>query len=332
MTLMLRRFMPAVVPAVLAAALSLMPQVSAQAQAYPTAKPITVLCGFAAGGGGDLICRYYAEKLGPIAGTRGIVENRVGVLGALAAQATAQAKPDGYTLLVGPGSAQSSHLAHFKTPMFDPVKDLTLITTLTRLSFILVVNPEKSPKITNVKELTAWAKSSKTPLKTGGSTTTATISSEWYKNLTGIDMIQVPYKSAQTSAVDLLAGELDFVFMDPGLAAGHLEAGRLRPLAVTANVRSQSMPNIPTMAESGYPEFDVTGWWALYGPANMPQALVDQIRGWVDPLVKTEETRKFFATSGIDPFPRENLDLQKFARDEVAKYQRLYDIAKIEKQ
>ncbi len=332
MTNMLRRFMPAIVPAVLAGVLSIAPQ-AAQAQAYPTAKTITVMCGFPAGGGGDLICRYYAEKLSAIPGQRANVENKVGVLGALAAQATAQARPDGYTLLVGPGSAQSSHLAHFKKPIFDPVNDLTLITTLTRLSFILVTNPAKTPDIKSAADLTKWAKESKTPLKTGGSTTTATISSEYFKNLTGIQMIQVPYSSAQTSLVDLLAGELDFVFMDPGLAVGHIEAGRLRAHAVTANVRAASLPNVPTMAESGFPaDFDVTGWWALFGPANLPPAIVKTLQDMVDPMVKAEETRKFFMASGIDPFPRGNLDLKKFAVDEVAKYKRLYQLAKIEPQ
>lgn len=319
---------------VLAAALAVavfLPAV-AGAQAYPTAKTVNTLCGFPAGGGGDLICRYYTEKLSAVMGQRATVENKVGALGAIAAQATAQARPDGYTLLVGTGSGQSSHLAHVKKPLFHPVNDLTLITTLVRLSFILVVNPEKSPNIKTVADLTAWAKSSKNPLKTGGSTTTAQISSEWYKNLTGIEMIQTPYRSAQTSATDLMAGELDFVFMDPGLAVGHIEANRFRPLAVTAKTRAVSLPNIPTMAESGHPEFEVMGWWALYGPANLPPAIVKQLQDWMDPIVKTEETRKFFAASGIDPFPRGNLDLNKFANDELAKAKRLYQIAKIEPQ
>src|SRR4051794_21187617 len=154
------------------------------AQSYPT-KNMTVMCGFAACGGGDLICRYVAEKLSPLAGQRAIVENKVGALGAIAAEATAHARPDGYTMLVTAGSS-ASHAAHnvqFIKPLYDPVRDFTMVTTLTRIPFIVVIDPKKYP-FTSMKELTAWAKGRKTT--TGGSTTTALVASETYKLMSGI--------------------------------------------------------------------------------------------------------------------------------------------------
>ena len=231
---------------------------TASAQSYPN-KNVTVVCGFAAGGGGDLICRYIAEKLGSLAGQRAIVENKVGALGAIAAKATAHARPDGYTMLVTAGSS-ASHAAHnfqFIKPLYDPIRDFILVTTLTRISFIVVVDPKKLP-FTSMPELTAWAKGRKTT--TGGSTTTALVASETYRLMSGIDMLQVPYKSAQTTIIDLLGGELDFVFCDPGLAMSHMQSGAIRGLAVTSAGRSAANPNLPTMAESGFPGYDVSGW------------------------------------------------------------------------
>jgi len=300
---------------------------TASAQSYPN-KNVTVVCGFAAGGGGDLICRYIAEKLGALAGQRAIVENKVGALGAIAAKATAHARPDGYTMLVTAGSS-ASHAAHnvqFIKPLYDPIRDFILVTTLTRISFIVVVDPKKLP-VTSMQELTAWAKGRKTT--TGGSTTTAQVASETYRLMSGIDMFQVPYKSAQTTIIDLLGGELDFVFCDPGLAMSRMQSGAIRGLAVTSAARSAANPNLPTMAESGFPGYDVSGWWAVFLPAGTPAPIVAQLRKWVDEIVLRDETRQFFATSGIDMFPAGDLDLQKFMLAETEKWKKHYATAKI---
>jgi tripartite-type tricarboxylate transporter receptor subunit TctC len=302
----------------------------ADAQSYPT-KNMTVMCGFAAGGGGDLICRYVAEKLTPLAGQRAIVENKVGALGAIAAEATAHARPDGYTMLVTAGSS-ASHAAHnyqFIKPLYDPVRDFILVTTLTRIPFIVVIDPKKL-SFTSMKELTAWAKGRKTT--TGGSTTTALVASETYRVMSGIEMLQVPYKSAQTSVIDLLGGELDFVFCDPGLAMSHIQSGALRGLAVTSANRSPANPDLPTMAESGFPGYDVSGWWAVFVPAGTPDPIVAQLRKWIDEIVLRNETRQFFAASGIDMFPAGNLDLQKYMLAEIEKWKKHYETAKIQPQ
>jgi tripartite-type tricarboxylate transporter receptor subunit TctC len=299
----------------------------ADAQDFPI-KNMTVMCGFAAGGGGDLICRYVAEKLTPLAGQRAIVENKVGALGAIAADATARARPDGYTMLVTAGSS-ASHAAHnfqFIKPMYDPVRDFIMVTTLTRIPFIVVIDPKKHP-FTSMTELTAWAKGRKTT--TGGSTTTALVASETYRLMSGIDMLQVPYKSAQTSIVDLLGGELDFVFCDPGLAMSHIQSGTLRGLAVTSANRSPANPELPTMAESGFPGYDVSGWWAVFVPAGTPAPIVAQLRKWIDEIVLRDETRQFFANSGIDMFPAGDLDLQKLLLAEIEKWKKHYENAKI---
>jgi len=300
---------------------------AAGAQNYPN-KNMTVMCGFAAGGGGDLICRYFAEKLTPLAGQRAIVENKVGALGAIAGEATAHARPDGYTMLVTAGSSASNaaHNVQFIKPLYDPIKDLTLVTTLVRISFVVVIDPKKHA-FTMMKELTDWAKTRKTT--TGGSTTTALVASETYKLMTGIDMLQVPYKSAQTSILDLLGGELDFVFCDPGLASNYIQAGTLRGLAVTPAIRSEALPDLPTMQEAGFPGFDVNGWWAVFVPSGTPAPIVAQLRKWIDEIVLRDETKKFFAQSGIDMFPAGNLDLQKFMLDEVVKWKKHYEVAKI---
>jgi tripartite-type tricarboxylate transporter receptor subunit TctC len=297
----------------------------AAAQNFPN-RNITVMCGFAAGGGGDLICRYIAEKLTPLAGQRAIVENKVGAQGSLAAEATAHAKPDGYTILVSPGTAlHAAYQYLFAKPLYDPFKDFVMVAPVAQLGFILVVHP-KMP-VTSVAELTAWAKANKP--KTGGSTTTALVASETYKARTGIDMLQVPYKSAQTTIVDLLAGDLDFVFCDPGLAMGHLKSNAIRGLAVTSAKRSDSNPDLPTMAESGFPGFDVTSWWGVFAPSGVPAPIVAQLRKWVDEIVLRDETKKFLNNAGIDTFPSQGLDFDKFLRDENAKWKKHVEVAKV---
>jgi tripartite-type tricarboxylate transporter receptor subunit TctC len=297
----------------------------ASAQNYPN-RNVTVMCGFAAGGGGDLICRYVAEKLTPLMGQRAIVENKVGAQGSIAAELTAHSKPDGYTILVTPGTAvHAGYQSLFAKPLYDPFREFTMVTTVARLAFVLVVNP-KMP-VNSVGDLTQWAKANKS--KTGGSTTTGLVSSETYRTATGIDMLQVPYKSAQTTLLDLMAGELDFMFCDPGLAMGHLESGAIRGLAVTSITRSDSNPTLPTMAESGFPGFDVISWWAVMAPSGTPAPIVAQLRAWIDEIVLRDETKKFMNRAGIDTFPAKDMDFNKFLRDESERWKKHIEIAKI---
>jgi tripartite-type tricarboxylate transporter receptor subunit TctC len=194
-----------------------------------------------------------------------------------------------------------------------------------RLAFVRVVNPKMPAK--SVAELTQWAKANKS--KTGGSTTTGLVSSETYRTMTGIDMLQVPYKSAQTTLLDLMAGELDFMFCDPGLAMSHLDSGAIRGLAVTSGTRSDSNPTLPTMAESGFPGFDVTSWWAVMAPAGTPAPIVAQLRTWIDEIVLRDETKKFMNRAGIDTFPSKGLDFDKYLRDESERWKKHIEIAKI---
>jgi len=303
----------------------------AVAQSYPT-KQMTVLCGFAAGGGGDIICRYYAEKIAARSGQTAIVENKVGALGALAASAVARAKPDGYTILVTPGTAtHASHQVVFAKPHYDPVKDFTFVTTLNRTPFFLVTNPKIVPANT-VRELADWGKSKQGKVKTGGSTTTSILASEILRQATGMDLIHASYKSAQVAMTDLTAGELDFAFCDPGLAIGYIQSGAVRPLAVASPVRSTILTDIPTMGEAGYQGFEMAGWWAAYLPAKTPEPIVTKLRQWLDEIVLSDDAKQFFRNAGIDMFPRGDLDLVKFQASETEKYARLYKLANIQPQ
>jgi len=312
--------------AIVLAAVLLLRAGPAGAQGYPN-RNIVLMCGFAAGGGGDLICRYLADRLSPLAGQRALVENRVGALGSVAAEATARSKPDGTTVLVTPGSAtHASYNFMFMQPRYDPVRDFIMVTTIARLTFILVVAPQHLP-VSSLKELSEWAKTHRS--KTGGSTVTGLVASETYKAMSGIDMLQVPYKSAQTTVLDLLAGELDFMFCDPGLAMAHIPTGALRPLALTSAIPSAANPGIPSMAEAGFPGYDVTGWWAAYVAAGTPAPIVAQLRAWLDDIVQRDETREFFAKAGIDTFPAGTLDFARFQREETEKWKRHFEVAKV---
>jgi tripartite-type tricarboxylate transporter receptor subunit TctC len=311
------------------AALAILLASNAGAQNYPN-KNITVMCGFAAGGGADLVCRFIAEKLSPLVGQRVIVENKVGAQGAIAADTVARARPDGYTLLVTPaGATHSMHPYQFAKPLYDPINDFTIVTTIARTSFVVLVHPDKLP-VKTIGELTAWTKANKS--KTGGSTVTAFVASELYKYMAGIDMLQVPYKSAQTAVLDLLAGELDFVFCDPGLAKQHLNNGVVRGLAVSTLVPSEAYAELPTLDASGFPGFDVGAWWGAFLPPNVPEPILRQMRQWIEEIVLRDETKRFLHNSGIDVFPASDMNLLKFQQDELEKWKKLYAVAKVEPQ
>jgi tripartite-type tricarboxylate transporter receptor subunit TctC len=298
-------------------------------QDYPT-KEIKVVVGFGAGGGGDILARYFSDKLSQKAGKPVIVENKVGALGNIASEFVARAKPDGYTLqITGANGTHASAKYMFKNLPFDPQKDFTPITTVARLAFVLMIDP-KTPA-TNVAELTAHLKK-KGRVSFGSANTTSLVAGELYSIAAGLNGVNVPYRATTDAFNELLGGQIDYMFMDATFSIEQARAGRLRALAVSSGERLSMVPEIPSMKEAGLGDFDLAPWWAFFGPAGLPQPIVAKLEGWLNEIVKTPETKEFLNRQGTEPFPGNSKMMGEYLAKEIGKWEAALKAAKVQPQ
>jgi tripartite-type tricarboxylate transporter receptor subunit TctC len=301
----------------------------ARAQDYPT-QDIRFICGFPAGSGADVLVRYFAEKLRPLAGRPVIVENKVGAAGNIAAEFTARAKPDGYTVHVHAGSAVAANQHLFKRRPFDAVKDLQVVATLNQQPFMVMV-PAASPHKT-LAELTAAMKQKGDNASYAQSNTTGKVMGALYTQATGITAVEVPYRTANDSINDFASGRLDYGMMDPVFALSQARAGRLRMLAVSTPKRMQAVPELPTMTEAGTPGVEMVGWFAAMVPSATPRPVVEKLNKWLNEILATEETRKFLNQFGGDPYISTPDEGQARMAKDVKDWEHYVKIAKIEPQ
>jgi tripartite-type tricarboxylate transporter receptor subunit TctC len=299
-------------------------------QDYPS-RQIVIMLGLAAGGGADTLTRYFASKLQQVSGQSVVVENKPGALGNIAGEAAARARPDGYTLLIGPNTTFSANVHLFKKLPFDPVKDFAPVTTLLRLAFVLVVNPEKTPSV-SATDLAHFLKAKGTATF-GAPTGTSLAAGELYKSLAGFPATQVPYRTMQQALIELTSGEIDLLFADATFVLEPVRAGKYRALAVTTEKRSAAAPELPTMIEAGYPGFgEITAWFAMAAPAGTPGPVIDRLNTWMNQILLTEETQKFLVTIHAEAFPSTSREMAAFQAREIEKWGRLVSIARIEPQ
>ncbi len=301
------------------------------AQSYPS-RPLTLICGYSAGTGADVIVRYFGEKLRPFVGNQPIVvENKVGALTVLASEAAANAKPDGYTIYVTAGNASLASPPHlFKKLPFDPIKDFTPVTTLITLPFVLTVAPD-SP-IKTVSDLTAHLKRRGEKASYAYGTSFGQAASERYKLTAGVPGHPVAYRTGLNSITDMKSGEIDFMFTDVTSGSMQMQQGLLKIIAVTTAQRSPSLPDIPTMQEAGVPDFDIGAWWGVWLPAKAPEAVVDKLENWFNQIVATDETREFMLRIGAAPWKGDRKLLAQTTPAEIEKWGRLIRDAHIEPQ
>jgi tripartite-type tricarboxylate transporter receptor subunit TctC len=310
---------------VLTALVGALPSAS-NAQEYPS-QDIHLVCAFPPGSGADVIVRYFGEKLRPIANRTIIVENKAGAAGNIATEYVARAKPDGYTIYVHAASAVAANMHLFKKPPVDVSKTIQIAATINQQPFMMVVSAKSAYK--TVADVTAAMKQKGTNASYATSAPNGTVMGEIYKARTGVQAIEVSYKSAQDSLNEMLSGKIDYGMLDPGYTMAQVREGRLRVLAVSSGKRLQANPEYPTMTESGVP-MDLTGWWAAMVPAGTPKPIVTKINQWFTQIVKTDESKKFLNNYGGDPFiisPEEGQALFLKAIKDWGEYVR---IAKIE--
>lgn len=268
----------------------------AVAQQYPS-QDIHMICGAPAGSGADLIVRYYAEKLRAATGRTVIVENKPGAQGNIATEYLARAKPDGYTIYLNGGSVLAANMHVFKHPPVDVVKQLQVVAGINKLATMLSVKPDAPWK--NLGELTAYLKGKGEKATYGISNPVAQVAGAIYKEKTGIQAVQVAYKSAAESFNDFQSGTIDYAVYDPIYALAQQREGRLRVLAISTRERIESHPELMTFTEQGVP-MDLAGWWAVFVPAGTPRPVIDTLASQFNAIQKLPETNKFLNTYGSD--------------------------------
>jgi tripartite-type tricarboxylate transporter receptor subunit TctC len=315
--------------AALLAAAAAVPSIGAHAQDYPT-QDLRFLCGFPAGSGADVLVRYFGEKVRPVAGRTIIVENKVGAAGNIAAVYTARSKPDGHTIYVHAASAIAANMHLFKAPPIDAAKDLQIAAGVNKQPFMVMV-PANSPYKT-LAELTAAMKAKGDKASYAQSNTSGKVMGEMYKAATGIQAVEVPYRTANDSLNDFASGRLDFGTMDPVFALSQARAGRLRMLAVSTPQRMQAVPDLPTMAEAGVPGVELLTWFAVMVPSATPRPIIDKLNKWFNEVLATQETRAFLNSFGGDPFITTPEEGQALFRQGVKDWEGYVKTARIEPQ
>lgn len=293
--------------------------------AYPE-RPIQLIVPQSAGGGADILARTIAAKLSQSLGKQVVVDNRPGAAGIIGTQAVAQAAPDGYTLLMGAISTHSMNPGLYKARLpYDPVKNFAPITVVASAPLLVVVNP--SVPANSVQELIALAKAKpgKLNFSSAGSGNSTHLAGELFKLSAKVDMVHVPYKGATPAETGLMAGEVSVMFSSILSALPHSKGGKMKALAVTSAKRSPEAPELPTVAESGLPGFEVNPWYGLFAPAGTPPEVVDKLQQEVARIVHMPDVKKRFASLGAEPVGNTPQEFKVFLDQEIAKWTKVID-------
>ena len=295
--------------------------VSAQAQDYPT-KPVRMLVGFPPGGATDLVARLLQPRLAEAFKQEIIVDNRPGANSVIAADLTAKAAPDGYTLHLATLAALTISPTITKVP-YDPFRDFTPIARLVELQNIFVVLP-KLP-VHTMQDLAQLARSRPGALNfaSSGTGSTGHLSGELLKNMAGIDMVHIPYKGGGPALTDFFGGQVDVFVAIVSTVVPHVQSGKARALAVTGYKRAAALPDVPTVAESGFPGYESTNWYCLVGPPNLPRPIVDRWNREVVAVLNEPAIRQALVDRGIDPAPSTPAELAAYLKSESDKWARV---------
>ena len=290
----------------------------AQAQDYPT-HSVNILVPFAPGGGTDLIARAVGQKLEQRLGKTFVIENRPGAGTTIAAGATAKAAPDGYTLMQATSGTMSMNPTIFKKLPYEPNKDLVPVALIAGVPFILVVHP--ALPVHSIADLVKLAKQRPLTYGSGGVGAFHHLNAELFSSMLGIKMTHVPYKGSVPSMTDLVAGNIQVLFVDIGPSIQLIRAGKARALGITSAQRAAAAPEIPPLAEVGVPGFDTTAWQMLVAPGNTPRPILEKLNAEVNAIVQTEEITKRFVTMGLVPIGKGSLDeLGAFVKSETGRW------------
>jgi tripartite-type tricarboxylate transporter receptor subunit TctC len=292
------------------------------AQPWP-AKPVRIVVPFAPGGTVDVLSRLLGERLAATLGQPFLIENRPGAGGNIGAEAVARAAPDGYTLLISGSPTHAVNPTLYKKLAFDPVKDFTRIALIGASPNLLVVNP--SAPIHSVRDLLKLAQEKPGELgySTAGPGTSGHLAAELIRSQAKFDVRHVPYKGQADAITGVIRGDVAFSFVTVPATLPHVKAGRLRAIGITSLARSPLAPDVPTVAESGVPDFEVLGWYAMYGPRGLPGDVVSRLSGELDRLMREPGTPEKLVQLGVEPKFMTGAAFAEFSQRELEKWGRV---------
>ena len=285
-----------------------------------TGKSIRLIVPFPAGGPTDIVARPLAQLLGDALGASVIIDNRGGAGGSVGADAVAKAPPDGLTLLMATVGTHAINPSLYKKLPYDPVRDFTPVSLVAAAPVAIVVHP--SLPADSIASLVALARRSPGKLTYGsaGNGTPGHLTGVMFRAATGIDIQHVPYKGSAPAVTDLLGGQIQMMFDPLQSVLPHIQSGKLRALAVSSTTRSVVLPQLPAIADSGYPGFESTAWWGVYAPAGLPAPLLAQLAGEIEKVVQGANMRERLGPLGVTPRAITGTAFAEFQRTESAKW------------
>ncbi len=291
----------------------------ALAQGYPS-RPIRFIAAFPPGSASEILGRVVGQKLHESWGQPVVVEARPGAGGTIGADLVAKSAPDGYTLLVGSSAEVTVGVSLYPKLPYDPVRDLAPVIAIGPVPNILLVNP--AVPATSVKELVALAKSRPGQLNfaSSGNGTTSHLAGEMLKLQAGIDMVHIPYRGSPPALTDLLGGRISVMFAPLTTALPHVRAGKLVALGVSSPKRSSAAPEVPTMMESGFPDFEASIWFGILAPAATPKDVVGKLNAEIGRILKLPEVRETLSKQGAEPVGGTPEDYAALIRKDIAKW------------
>ena len=309
---------------VLAAAWLFATQVLAQ---YPN-RPIRIVVPFPAGSATDTISRILGNSVSAAVGQPVLVDNKAGADGAIAGAEVVKAAPDGYTLLMATNSPMSAVPALKKVPPYDPVADFTPITDIGRYTFFIVVHPGVPAK--TLPEFIQHAKANPGKINYATGNTTGIVSTAFFSSLAKIEMVHVPYRGEPQAMTDMISGRVQLMFASSSTSVPQVRDGKLRALVTTLARRSHLLPDVPTIAEAGMPEFSVTSWAGLFGPAKMPKEVVERINREFSAAMGRADVQAAMDKQAFVMSPSSPEKLGAFVREQLESYRNILRAAGVQ--
>jgi tripartite-type tricarboxylate transporter receptor subunit TctC len=305
------------------------PEVAIAQTGYPT-KPIRLIVAFPPGGSTDIIARLVGQKLGERLGQQVIIDNRGGAGGTIGTEIAARAAPDGYTLTMGTTSTHVIAPAAYASVKYDPIKDFAPITLVASTPYLLVLHPGVQAK--TLKEFISLVKSQpgKFNYASAGTGSTTHLAMEMLKSAAGMDIVHVPYNGNGPAGTAVMGGQVQALFGSMPAVLPHAKAGRVRPIAVGTAKRSPALPEVPTVAESGFPGFEVSLWLGFFAPKGTPEPVLKKLHEELSAVAKSPEMKEQFERNGADPVTTTPAELSKLMKAELDKYSKVIKAAGIQ--
>jgi tripartite-type tricarboxylate transporter receptor subunit TctC len=314
--------------AVLAALVAWSGAATAAQQAYPD-RPIRLIVGFAPGGNTDTVARIVGQKLGERLGTQVVIDNRGGAGGTIGTEMAARANPDGYTMTMGTTTTHAIAVAAYPKLSYDPVRDFDPVALVANAPYLLVVPAKLPPR--NLKEFIAHVKSNAGKLNYGsaGQATTTHLVMATLTTRAGLDMAHIPFKGNGPATTAVLAGEVQALFGALPPLLPHVKTGRVRALAVSTGKRLESVPDVPTVAESGYPGFDIALWLGFFTPKNTPRPIIQRLESELIQIARSADIKEQMGKQGLEAQSASAAELAKLLKAEIPNYKTVFKAAGI---